>query len=287
MPTLERILLPTDGSDGAAVATEHALAVADRFDAELVVLNVVDERSLDLGLGEDPLRERGDAIVAAAVERADAAGVPATGEVTVGVPDRAIREYAAARGIDLVVIGTHGRTGVRRYLLGSVTERVVRLSDAPVLTVRPSDDDRYEPYERLLVPTDGSERAAAAADWARTIATAYDATVHVLSAVDTATLGFDVRSDALVASLEAAAETAVEELATTLRDDGIEVRTSVEYGPPHGAILDAVGENDVDLVVMGTQGRSGIERYLLGSVTEKTVRTCPAPVLTVRTAGSE
>ncbi|MFC7154046.1 universal stress protein [Halomarina halobia] len=283
----ERVLFPTDGSSGAAVAMDHAIAVADRFDSTLVVLSVVDARSLDLGLGEGELRDRAEDVVASVVERAVDEGVTAAGEVDVGIPDRRIREYAAANGVDLVVMGTYGNTGVRRYLLGSVTEKTVRLSDVPVLTVRSDDADPHVPYDRILVPTDGSERAAAAAEWASALARAYDATVHVLAAADTSAVGFDVRSELLLETVETSAEEAVADLAATLRDDGVTVETAVERGPPHGAILDAVDENDIDLVVMGTRGRSGLDRYLLGSVTEKTVRTCPVPVLTVRTAGSE
>ncbi|MWV66088.1 universal stress protein [Halorubrum sp. JWXQ-INN 858] len=137
----DRILCPTDGSDGAAAALDHAIELASRYDASLHLLYVVDEYlpALDAGDPElaGQLRAAGERIVTAARERAIDAGVrEVRGEVVGGTPHRRILSAADAEDVDLVVMGTHGRTGLDRYLLGSVAERVVRLADVPVLTVR-------------------------------------------------------------------------------------------------------------------------------------------------------
>jgi nucleotide-binding universal stress UspA family protein len=96
-------------------------------------------------------------------------------------------------------------------------------------------------------------------------------------------MGFDVRSEVIGERLEDAARTAVGTVEERAANASVsEIETAVEYGTPYREIRTYVTENDVDLVVMGTQGRSGIERYLLGSVAEKTVRTSPVPVMTVR-----
>ncbi|WP_135365436.1 universal stress protein [Halosimplex halophilum] len=137
-------------------------------------------------------------------------------------------------------------------------------------------------YEDILVPTDGSAGASAALDEAIDLAGQFGATVHSLYVVDVASLGTEAGAVDVVESFEQMGENATEAAATRARDAGVEATGSVATGTPHRAILDYVDDNGIDLVVMGTHGRTGLERYLLGSVTEKVVRTAEVPVLTVR-----
>jgi len=134
------VLVPTDGSEGTRQAAEHAIDHADRFDAPLHVLYVVDERlNQTAGTGPavalDVLEDAGRRAIDRVISQAEAADVDTIeGSVATGSPAQAILDYSDQNDIDLIVMGTHGRTGIDRYLLGSVTEKVVRLSDAPVLT---------------------------------------------------------------------------------------------------------------------------------------------------------
>jgi nucleotide-binding universal stress UspA family protein len=139
----DRILVPTDGSDPAMAATEHALAVAERFGATVHALYVVDTDGIaheapELGLDvlRDALHEEGETATGTVETRAEAQGVDVTAAVVEGIAEDAIVDYADEHGIDLIVMGTHGRHGVDRYLVGSVTERVVRRTDVPTLVVR-------------------------------------------------------------------------------------------------------------------------------------------------------
>jgi nucleotide-binding universal stress UspA family protein len=138
------ILLPTDGSDAAAAAVENAVDLAAKYDATLHVLYVADTTESSTVTFEDdvvdPLEEEGEGVVDAVVQRADAEGVVAKGVVMQGGVFETIQNYVADEGIDAIVMGTHGRRGLGRALLGSVTERVVRTSDVPVLTVREADE---------------------------------------------------------------------------------------------------------------------------------------------------
>lgn len=141
----DRILLPTDGSRGNDRAVEQAIALADMTGAELHVLFVAEDvayapEMMD-GQVQAKLRQIGKDVIEEIRERADATGVHLETAIENGVPHREILEYADSEGIDLIVMGTHGRSGLDRYLLGSVTERVVRAAEAPVLTVRMNDDD--------------------------------------------------------------------------------------------------------------------------------------------------
>jgi nucleotide-binding universal stress UspA family protein len=139
----DTILVPTDGSDGGAAAVAHAVDLAAVHGATLHALYVVDVRMSPISADMDHddvvelVDESGDRPTAAALDRAEQAGVEAVEVIRLGVPHRVIREYADDEGVDLVVMGTHGRTGVEHALVGSVTERVVRTLDVPVLTVHP------------------------------------------------------------------------------------------------------------------------------------------------------
>ena len=143
------ILVPTDGSPAAAAAIDHAVDLAEKYGARVHGLYVVDASafaSVDAGseMVVDALEQEGEAAVEEVRERAEAAGVDAETHVVTGTAYRSILDYVDAESVDLVVMGTHGRRGIERFLLGSVTERVVRSSDVPVLTVRsdegPEDD---------------------------------------------------------------------------------------------------------------------------------------------------
>jgi nucleotide-binding universal stress UspA family protein len=283
---LDDILVPTDGSECAATAVGYATDLANTYGATVHTLCVADARLLENAPHGEQIRADQAALAERTCAAFEAAGIQARQTVRTDVPHRAILEYAADEGVDLIVMGTHGRTGVERYLLGSVTEKIVRLSDVPVLTVKSMAEDAVTyPYEDVLVPTDGSDGAAAATDLAVDLASTYGARLHALSVVDTMAMGLDVRSDAILDRLEGEAQRAVEAVERRAADTAIAgTETAVEHGKPHGAICSYVETHGVDLVVMGTHGRSGLERYLLGSVAEKTVRTSPAPVVTVRPA---
>ncbi|WP_224332348.1 universal stress protein [Haloprofundus halobius] len=145
----ERILVPTDGSAVAEVAVSHAVDLAERYGAEIHALYVVDIDAVNLGLGTeqvDRIRQghlgemeelesratKATGIVAAAARDR---GIDVVEETRVGRPHKIIANYAENEDIDLVVIGSHGRAGVSRALLGSVTERVLRSTHLPVLVV--------------------------------------------------------------------------------------------------------------------------------------------------------
>lgn len=153
----ERILIPTDGSDTANVAVDHAVELAATYGAQLHALYVVDIDAVNFGLGTeqvDRIRQGNFGEMTELQEKAEAAtGVVASAaaehdvnvheEVRVGAPHKVIADYAEDNDIDLVVMGSHGRSGVRRALLGSVTERVLRSTHRPVLVVdeRRGEDD--------------------------------------------------------------------------------------------------------------------------------------------------
>lgn len=284
----ETILLPSDGSECARTATAHAAALADYYDATVHVLTVMEAPEGDVGVDEDREAAR-DRAVGPIVADLRSAGVETASSIAAGLPEEEILATIEAVGADLVAMGTHGRSGLRRHVLGSVTERVLRQADVPVLTVPETEEGASDTtYDDVLVPTDGSEGANAAAPTAIDLAGAFDATLHALSVVDTAPAASDIRASVFIEEFETVAEAAVTDLEAQATDAGLDrVQTAVVRGTPHEVIRSYVNSNDVDLVVMGTHGRSGLDRYLLGSVAENVIRTSSVPVLAVRYGEAE
>lgn len=145
-----RILIPTDGSDAVTPAVEMAFDLAATHDATLHALFIVDQPPSVSGTGEgfrgldnllNALEEEGHQATAAIEERAENRGIETVTAVRRGNPHDDILSYATEEDIKLIVMGTHGRTGVKRALLGSVTENVVRHSEIPVLTVHRKADE--------------------------------------------------------------------------------------------------------------------------------------------------
>ncbi|MDF9748131.1 universal stress protein [Natrinema salsiterrestre] len=293
------ILIPTDGSDNVEPAIQYGLELARRYDATVHALHVVDsspiERKLELTTLETDLEtlpdmwyDAGDAATQQIETRAAEHGLDAVTEVRRGIPAREIRSYITDIGIDLVCMGTRGHTGLDRVLLGSVTTRIVRTVDIPVLSVKAkpalSESETQGGFEHILVPTDGSKPAREAVAHALDLAWTYDATLHVLYVVDRG--AYASRPgwtwDELQQVLEQNGETIVEDVQSRAAADGVSVAAEITHGVPHQAIEEYCNQNGIDLVVMGTHGRSGLSRRLIGSVTERVLRNSDEPVLTIR-----
>ncbi|MFB6134258.1 MAG: universal stress protein [Halanaeroarchaeum sp.] len=289
--TYETILVPVDGSDCSLRAAEEARTIAEAYDAAVELLSVVDVRSYGLSTPEAgmPTAAVEEALVEHAEDALDDAeavleGRSVESEVRHGVPVEAVVEYAEEVAADLVVMGTHGHTGMERIALGSVAEGVLREAPAPVVTVR--EDVERERYDRILVPTDGSEHAEAAFDHAVDVADRFDADLRVLVVVDPEEIGgwFNAGglSEEFVERHEEKARENARRLLGRAEDAGVDAETTVLEGAPHEEIVAYAEDEAVDLIAMGTHGRSGVARVLLGSVTESVVRNAACPVLSVR-----
>lgn len=288
--TFETLLVPTDGSDPAERAAARGLEVADQLGASVHALSVADS-SLATGAGysgDSPsirakLRatagDRATALGETALDR----GLDATTAVREGIPAKEIVEYADAHGIDAIALGTAGRGGAARAVMGSVADKVVRTAPVPVMTVTPNAAGSDRTFDSVLLPTDGSETAAAAVAVGLDLAAGLDATVHPLSVVETdrSKLLSSLASEGTSETLLRDATETVETIADTARDRGLDTVISVEEGDPAETILEYVDGESIGLVAVGTAGRGGFERALLGSVADEIIRTAPVPVVTV------
>ncbi len=280
-----KILCATDFSAGAEGALRTAIQVAARDDAELVISYCVyvpaiaygadNPAALDIERLGDEAEDQLDKLVATAKQ----AGVARAGcKLLVGVPWSELVDLASEEAFDLCVLGTHGRTGVERVLLGSVAEKLVRHSPCSVLAVHPAD--AVKAPEHILVPTDFSESAEHAAE----IATQHvqpGGRITLLHVVELpVALAGSLPVGGVQRELEQCAAKALERARIALEAN---VETVTRVGTAGAEVLHVL-EHDptIDLVVTGSHSRTGIKRILLGSVAEKIVRHARCPVLVAR-----
>jgi nucleotide-binding universal stress UspA family protein len=299
--SLTKILLATDGSPEAAKAARMAITLSRDLDAELHVLCVgqvpgayvpAETEILDYEFWEE-MREfaRGEASERLEEEVRkieDAGGKVERSHVAVGRPDAEIVRLAEEIGAEMVVVGSRGLGLLRRALLGSVSNSVVRHAHGTVLVVRGNREVTYLPG-RVLLALDGSRGAAAAARIAVEISTATGSELHILRVLETGPYrpypGPEFREGWEV-DLERAKHHArgfLDEHARQLRAEGVKV------GEAHLALGDADREivrfaegMSADLIVVGSRGLGGIRRALIGSVSDSVVRHAHCPVLVAR-----
>ncbi len=281
----EHILFPIDDSASVETVFPYVLDLVVEHDSTLHLLHVADTTQDSVTrIGTDvvdALRTEGKEIVAEARERADDRGVSVVTEVRQGRVPTTIIEYATDLEIDLIVMPTQGRSGIKQALLGSVTERVIRRSPIPVRTISPQQPfSAVYPPTQVLVPTDGSEGATRAVTLGSELAATHGAAMHILSVVDVADVSVDLSSPFVRESLTDHASSLVKDATARAQAAGVETVTgTVEHGMSvQEEIRDYVATNDIELVVLGTHGRTGVDRYLLGSVAERVVRTLSVPV---------
>jgi nucleotide-binding universal stress UspA family protein len=283
----DQILFPTDGSEPAESVLEYALQIASEHEATIHVLNVVDSsQDSPPGVQEDvsgALEQDGTGIVNEAVQRATERGNTVVSEVLRGDPYEAIVEYSTQSAIELIVMPTHGRRGLQRFLLGSVTERVINTADVPVIAVNPGTQPLTYPCQELLVPTDGSRGSELALSEGIALANATGATLHLLHVVETGSLGPDARSLVKDEELTIRADEIIAEAIETAEAATVDrIESEIEFGVPPKEIRNYIDAHDIDLATLGTHGKTDFSRYMMGGVSSKIVRTSPVPVMWVR-----
>lgn len=291
--SVDVILAATDFSGTAQAGIDWAVEIAKANSAriELIHALLVPSRATDFVPSPpdftEALQEAASGRLNAITEKVRELGVEVTPDLRLGVPSQVILEAAEEKAADLIVIGTRGLSGFRHLLLGSTAERVVQHASCPVLTVHPEDTDKHRPIKTILVPTDFSRDAATACQAVLTLLGGQrDATIVLLhvyhlpyeyTAYGTIPTSLDYFKD-----VEGAAEDRLEELATSLRDEGLTVRTLAREGFPPEIIIGEAVAAEADLIAMGTHGRTGLAHLVLGSTAERVVQRASCPVLTFR-----
>lgn len=273
------MIVPLDGSPLAAQALKYAEVLGHRGEGRVVVVSAAPNK------GDVP------ADLAAIVEQLQAAGVSASARSAVGKPAPAILEAAASEQADLIIMSTHGRSGIGRWVYGSVAERVLHDARVPVLMVSPGctrDWSEAREGRRVLVPLDGSEFAEAALEPAKKLANALDAEIVLAEIVDPLSYEYAATSPSLLAfdptEEIGAAERYLNGVAQRLAGDGFRAtsRTRLSFAPD--AIAAMAWNEGADAIVQATHGRGGLARLVLGSAALATLQRSSIPVMLIRPA---
>jgi nucleotide-binding universal stress UspA family protein len=284
------IVFATDFLKPAQRAFAYAIALANALSMRLVILHVIKGMAdAESPRGSDsrymnPLKTAALLEVGRLARLAQDAGVRAEPLVQIGDPANCVMDLLPARQARLIVMGTHGRTGWDRLQLGSIAESVIRKAPCPVMTVRGviagelTRSHRHVRMTRLLVATDFSATAQAAVRYAAGLARYLEAALLVLHVVDQSAGGSEASRASQARRLRRTVSTLIEKTVTA--------EEACVVGVPIEVILDQAAKWQADVIAIGTQGRRGLHRLVLGSLAEQVVRRAGCPVVTLhRSAG--
>lgn len=302
MLKIRRILFPTDFSRCAETAQTHAVLWARAHGAEL---HVIHARVYAEEQGHDPsqffpadpdelhvkLEENAQAELEGMRRRISEEGVPVVLAQPRGIASApTILEYADEHDIDLIALGTHGRRGLRRLVLGSVATEVVRHATCPVLTVRECEGQSASWLpRRILVPIDFSEPSETGVSHARALADTAQARIDLLHVIETPRVPdvYGMTEYTITGDFEKVVDRAKEGLAAWIEQLGGPERATAHVEQGHAAhqIVEFAERNHTEAIVIATHGLTGFERLLMGSIAEQVVQRAGCPVLTVKPFG--
>jgi nucleotide-binding universal stress UspA family protein len=269
---MQKVLVPLDGSATAEEIIPGLRPLLGGEPADVILFRAVHFPVGDLHV---PLDVRGleaetKRYLERTAQRLTREGIAARALTAIGDPARAITNAAAAEGVSLLAMTTHGHTGLARVVLGSVAEEVLRAADVPVWLARAGTT--FRPIRTLLVPLDGSELSASVLPAATEAARRLDASILLLHVFPRRPERSELDRPALP----------LQEPQQVLARQGVRVASEFYEGDPADRILLAIRDQRADAVAMTTHGRTGLSRLVFGSVTESVVRRSPVPSLILR-----
>ncbi len=306
MIEIRKIMVPTDFSDTATRAVNHGALLAKTFGAKLILANVLETEAFwqlalpsptlgaPVNVGDiyeivenqaqqklNEMRGGGYASMAPAVEAVLLKELP---------PSAAIAKYASSEEIDLIAIGTHGRTGISEWLFGSTTEKLMRIAPCPVLTVGPKAEQNptEEVFRNVLFPFDFSEASRHALRYACAVTRNYEGQLDVLHVVELRKVPKTYRVNEAVVSTDT--ETLKRRILDEMRLEVTNmfagkcpenVEFVVKEGKPYKEIVEFAERSNVNLIVIGNTGINETHGHKLGSTAENVVPRAKCPVLAV------
>ena len=306
----QRMLVPLDGSELAEVVFTYAKELAGRLDIDVVVLHVSNPAAREFAPMYQAYVERAAWIVKHQLQEVqertgiqpEAKPVEVRGEPVVGYPAEEILRYADENAIDIILMATHGRSGIRRWTMGSMVDKVLRASKVPILLVRAGIPDEV-PYDKwpkitILVPLDGSEMAESVLPHVEALAKqrgTEPVDVNLLRVCEPPVIPSYYAPELADAPLnwgefaqqettrgKQAAREYLDRVEKRFKDIGISVRSEVLIGKASDEIVDYANKNPFNLIVMATHGRSGLSRWVYGSVAENVLTGVSNPIFLVR-----
>jgi nucleotide-binding universal stress UspA family protein len=288
---LSTILVPLDGSPLAEHALPHAKRLAEAASARLVLTRVLPLPVFQSAENDLASTEEMRVYVSLQADRLRAMGLTVEATTPRGNPAEQILEQAGPGHADLIVMSTHGDSGLGRWLYGSVADEVLRRASVPVVVVPPGLAAPWtaDRAPRILVPLDGSALAEAALGPAHEFAVRLGSEIVLLQVIPFPP--YELYGDPLayLPAFDPDAQIAeagryLGEVAARLRGTVSQVRVRAEVGKPTTVIADVASAEQADLIAMATHGRGGLARLVLGSVATGTLRRANVPLILVRPA---
>jgi nucleotide-binding universal stress UspA family protein len=286
MITIKTILCPVDFFPASDAAVSYAAGLAGNYEAGIHLLHVITpvpvavyEYALDTNQIMKSMEAKAEEELVRLAAKVKEAGVAVDYEIRTGDVYEEIKATIEAVKPHIVVMGTHGRRGVERWFMGSTTEKLLRHSPVPLITISGNGEKAGAPrFRRILVTTDFSEGTADALAYAFSVAQENESQITLLHVVH------DVAADVsgkYRESLLHGVEKQLEELVPLEAMTWCDVNTQVETGVPYRIILRVLEDEKIDLLVMNIHGKGMLDRALLGSTAERVVRVAPCPVMLI------
>lgn len=294
-----KMLVPLDGSDLAELALPYAEELAGKLGAEVILAEAVNtpKEAQDIAL-QVYLQGVATATAQNVMKHVPKLGTPeirTRTEILVGNPAEALLDYAEKQSVDLIVMATHGRTGIRRWALGSVATKIATAADCPVVLIRArgarKDVREKGAIRRILVPLDGSKAGEKIIPYVRELIARLKAEVTLFQAIQplynavatTDGIVYVPYTPEEMKSFVTAAEDYLGGASAAFQPLGVLVQKKVTLGDPAEEIIRFADEIGADLVAMATHGRTGIHRWMVGSVADKVLHAGNTPLFLVRT----
>ncbi|MGC8965575.1 MAG: universal stress protein [Caldimicrobium sp.] len=287
MKTYRKILACIDGSEVSFNAYKNALWLAKTLNAEVLVMTVLPvgqalSSALSLFIGmKDTLRKGAEKILKQASFMAEEEGVKVKEILEEGEPFQRIIDIAYAEEVDLIVLGKTGKSGLAKGILGSTATRTIGSSPVDCLVIPKEATLRIR---KLLLPVDGSPYSERANERALFLAKAFKASVSILFVVELLFELYETPAELvnLIETLRNEGEEIVRKMRLKFKEENIPSEAFVVQGNIAEQIIEFSNKEEADLIVMGSHGKTGLKRLLLGSVTEKVINFGNKPVLVVK-----
>jgi nucleotide-binding universal stress UspA family protein len=286
MITIERILCPVDFFAASNAAVKYAVGLAGTYGAGIHLLHVVNvvpvtayEYAVDSTQIMKSMEASAEEEMVKLATTVRQAGINVESQIRTGDIYEEIKQSIEDVKPHMVVMGTHGRRGVERWFMGSTTEKLLRHSPVPLITISATGETAEIPrFRRILVTTDFSEGTADALAYAFSVAQENESQIMLLHVVHDAAA--DV-SGKYRESLVQGVQKQLDDLVPTEAKAWCDVSTEVEIGVPYRLIMRVLEDEKIDLLVMNIHGKGMLDRALLGSTAERVVRVAPCPVMLI------
>jgi nucleotide-binding universal stress UspA family protein len=289
------ILVAIDFSEYSKVALDICLGASGCMETKLYVLHTIEKFPHDYlhllsSTAHTDMKQKLEEDAIARIQAMIPEEIRGKGDiipmVRFGKPFLEIIQVAKEENVDLLVIGTHGRAGVDRVILGSVAERIVRKAGCPVMVIR---DRKYTGFKRIIVPIDFSDCSRKALEYAIATANSHNSKLTILHVYEESFIepyvnaaNSEEEAGEIMKEIEQVNETKYDEFLKTIDLRGVEYDKLLVKGIPETEIVEIAMEQQADLIVMGTYGRTGIKHILIGSTAEEVVRAVHCDIIIVK-----